>query len=127
MSLRIDRARSPEWELELGGEWSRGPEGTRLAQVSGILRGPDLAEPASGTVTCWPLLLPGGIVIGARRIALDIVTTRTRLVLDSDPGAPPYLMGLTVAGRLIGPDGDEEVKVWIAPTQLLELWLRLNL
>jgi hypothetical protein len=127
MTLRIDRSRSPEWELDLGGEWLRGPGGTRLAQVSGTLRGPDLAEPATGTVTCWPLRLPGGIVIGARRIALDILTAQTRLVLDGDPGPPPYLMGLTVAGRLTGPDGDEEVKVWIAPTQLLELWLRLNL
>ena len=114
--------------MDLGGEWVHGPDNTRLAQVSGILRGPDPAEPATGTVTCWPLRLPGGIVIGARRIALAVTTTRSRLVLDGDPGPPPYLMGMTVVGRLSGPNGhDEEVKVWIAPTQLLELWLRLNL
>lgn len=110
----------------------RGPDHTRLARVSGVLRGPGLAEPATGTVTCWPLRLPGGIIIGARRIALDVSTARARLVLDGDPGPPPYLMGLTLPGRLTGPlaheeEVEEEVKVWIAPTQVLELWLRLNL
>ncbi len=43
----------------------------------------------------WPLRLARGIVIGARRIALDVVLAEGRLVLDGDPGPPPYLMGIT--------------------------------
>lgn len=134
MILKIDRGQPPEWELELSGRWLRGPEDTRLARITGTLRGPEWAEPATGTVTLWPLKLPGGIVIGARRIALDVVAAGRRLVLDGDPGPPPYLLGITLPGRLGPPagdheadrDGNQDVKVWIAPAQLFELWLRLN-
>jgi hypothetical protein len=134
MTLKVDRGQLPEWELELGGRWVRGPEDTRFAQVSGALRGPDLVEPAAGTVTLWPLRLPGGIVIGARRIALDLDLAEGRLVVDGDPGAPPYLMGITLSGRLDGrpaepaadADAEADVRVWIAPAQVLELWVRLN-
>ena len=136
MTLKVDRGRLPEWELELGGRWVRGSAETRFAQVTGALRGPDLVEPAAGTVTLWPLRLPGGIVIGARRIALDLVLAEGRLVVDGDPGPPPYLMGITLFGRLDGrpteptadgdADGDADVRVWIAPAQVLELWVRLN-
>jgi hypothetical protein len=132
MTLKVDRGRPPEWELELGGRWARGPEDTRFAQVSGALRGPDLIEPAAGTVTLWPLRLPGGIVIGARRIALDLALAGGRLVADGDPGPPPYLQGISLSGRLDGlpagrvADGDGDVTVSIAPAQVLELWLRLN-
>ena len=41
---------------------------------------------------------PGGIVIGARRIALDVASGGARLVLDGDPGPPPYLMSPGPAG-----------------------------
>lgn len=132
MTLKVDRGQLPEWELELGGRWVRGPEDTRFAEVSGALRGPDLVEPepATGTATLWPLRLPGGIVIGARRIALDLVLTTGQLVVDGDPGPPPYLGGISLTGRLNGrpaePAADANVRVWIAPAQVLELWVRLN-
>ena len=109
---------------------------TRCSRRSpGTLRGPDLTEPATGTVTLRPLRLPGGIVIGARRIALDVAAAGVRLVLDGDPGPPPYLLGITLSGRLDRPAGGagicsevgEDVKVWIAPAQLFDLWLGLNL
>ena len=56
---------------------------------------------------------------------------RRRLVLDGEVGPPPYLTGITLPGRLCpeeaGTAVDDDVTVWIAPTQLLELWFRLNL
>ena len=105
----------------------RNADDTLRAQVSGTLRGPDLADPAAGSVTLQPLRLPGGIVIGARRIAIDVTAAGARLVLDGDPGPPPYLLGITLSGQLTGPDGDHDVKIWINPAQLFELWLRLTL
>lgn len=92
----------------------------------GRLRGPEPAEPAAGTITFWPRRF-AGIVVGPRRIALDVTFDHGRLVLDADVDPPPYLSGITRPGLLSGPAGDEDVKIWIAPAQLLELWFRLNL
>lgn len=97
------------------------------AAVAGSLRGPDVRDAATGTVTIHPIRLPGGLVIGARRIAFDITAGARRLLLDRDPGPPPYLTGITLSGRMGTPDEEEDVKVWIHPAQVLELWLRLNL
>lgn len=96
--------------------------------MSGTLRGPDLAEPASGTVTIRPIRLPGGIVIGSRRIAIDVTAGERRLRIDRDPGPPPYLLGISLSGRLAQPGtADTDVKVWIHPAQVIDLWLRLHL
>ena len=65
--------------------------------------------------------------VGPRRIALEVSTTGGRLVLDGEVGPPPYLTGISLPGRLHTDTGADEVKVWIAPAQLLELWFRLNL
>ena len=67
--------------------------------------------------------------MGARRIALDLDLAEGRLVVDGDPGPPPYLMGITLSGRLDGrpaepaadADAEADVRVWIAPAQVLEL------
>ena len=133
MTLKIDRGQPPEWELELGGRWLRGPEDTRLAQVTGTLRGPDLAEPATGTVTLWPLRLPGGIVIGPAGSRWTSSPRGGRLVARrrSRTAAVPAWAS-PCSGRLDGRPSHgatrraQDVKVWIAPAQLLELWLRLN-
>ena len=125
--LRIDRGEPDSWELSLGGRWGRGPADTLVAEVSGTLRSSELTEPATGVVTLRPLRLPGGLVIGARQITLEVTAARDRLLLTGEPGSLPYLLGITLSGRLDGPSGDAEIKTWIAPAQLLELWLRLNL
>ena len=98
--------------------------------MTGTLRGPGRTDPVSGTITFWPRRVLGSIV-GPRRIALDVTSDRGRLVLDGDVGPPPYLTGITLPGRLSAgtgsPVADADVKVWIHPAQLLELWFRLNL
>jgi hypothetical protein len=102
-------------------------EDTLVSHVAGTLRGPDPTEVATGTITFWPRRFPGGFVVGPRRIALEVSTTGGRLVLDGEVGPPPYLTGISLPGRLHTDTGADEVKVWIAPAQLLELWFRLNL
>lgn len=128
--MKVETGHSPGWELDLRGRWARSPTDELIARVSGTLRGPGpgpgLAEPAAGTVTVRPIRLPGGLVIGSRRIAIDVTAGERRLLLDRDPGPPPYLMGITLSGRLSDPAADDEdVKVWIHPAQVLDLWLRM--
>jgi hypothetical protein len=62
-------------------------------------------ERAAGTITFWPRRFAGGIVVGPRRIALDVSFQRGRLVLDGEVGPPPYLTGITLPGRLSGGSG----------------------
>jgi hypothetical protein len=135
ISLRIDRGAPPGWDLELRGRWTPAAGDALLAAVTGILRGPDRADPATGTITFWPRRVLGSIV-GPRRIALDVTFGRGRVVLDGEVGPPPYLTGITLPGRLTAGSGEgspeeeaaeEDVKVWIHPAQLLELWFRINL
>ncbi len=131
ISLRIDRGVPPGWDLDLHGRWTPTADDALLATVAGTLRGPDLTEPATGTIAFWPRRVLGSIV-GPRRIALDVTFGTGRVVLDGEVGPPPYLTGITLPGRLsAGPgDGsrpDQDVKVWIHPAQLLELWFRINL
>jgi hypothetical protein len=126
ISLRIDRGRPPDWELDLRGRWTPTADDTLQSEVTGTLHGPDRSEPATGTITFWPRRF-AGMVVGPRRIALDIAFDAGRLVLDAEVEPPPYLAGITRLARLHGADGEQDVKVWIAPTQLLELWFRLNL
>ena len=70
-----------------------------------------------------------GNIVGPRRSARDGAAGARRGVLDGEGGPPPYLTGITLPGRLSPVDGgpDEDVKVWIHPAQLLELWFRINL
>ena len=110
----------------LHGRWVR-TDDALLANVTGTLRGPDPAEPITGTITFWPRRIPGGIVVGSRRIALDVASEQRRLVLDGAVGLPPHPAGITLRGRLSGATGAEDVAVSIDPVQLLELWFRLNL
>jgi hypothetical protein len=92
-------------------------------RVGGTLHGPDGAEPAAGNIAFWPRRF-AGVVVGPRRIALDVAFGESRLVLDADIELPPYL-GITKPGRLSLPAGDEPVRVSIDAVQLLELWFRL--
>jgi hypothetical protein len=109
----------------LRGQWVPTADGGLLARVAGTLLGGDGEHPATGTIAFWPRRF-AGVVVGPRRIALDVTFDDGRLALDTDVDPPPFL-GIIKAGLLTLGTETEEVRVSIDPVQLLELWLRLNL
>jgi hypothetical protein len=107
-------------DCTLRGRWQWADDDLLVSDVAGTLDG----DPVTGRVAVRPRRALG-VIIGLRHITLKLTTAGRRLVADAEVGAPPYLLGVGVPGRVAEADTEVDVVLWVDPAQMLGLGLEL--